>query len=373
MVVALKIHHLPIPAQHAVYWAFRSALTVPMLGSPSSVMRHARAIGNRFAQSRLGRKHMDRSRRHLEVAYPDSSAEWRERIAIGCYEHLAMLAGEVLLSPRLLTHDGWSRHIRFEDAGRALQTMLDPAPLILITGHNGNWEVLGSTMGILDIPLHALYRPLDLKPLDRWVRESRESRGLGLIDKFGAVQRLPGLLAEGHRIGFVADQNGGDRGLFVPFFGRMASTYKSVGLLAMQARANIIVGQARRVHPEDLPGAERQSFYDDCDGFRFVIDIEDVIRPSEYFSQPDPLFYLSARYRLGIENMVRNRPEDYFWMHRSWRSRPKHERADKPFPDSMRRKLLELPWMDEAAVERLVDRSDQDRATLKELGVSKLP
>ncbi len=344
-----------------------------MLGSPTTVLRHARTIGNRVARSRIGRKHMGRAMRHLEVAYPDATQEWRERTAIGCYEHLTSLAGEVLLSPRLLTRDGWSRHIRFVNAEKALQTLLDTRPLILITGHCGNWEVLGFTLGILGIPIQALYRPLDLKPLDRWVRETRENRGLGLVDKFGAVQRLPGLVEDGQRIAFVADQNGGDRGMFVPFFNRLASAYKSVGLLAMQTRANVIVGQAKRVHPEDMAGAERQRFYDDCDGFRFVVDIEDIIPPSDYFSQPDPLFYLTARYRRGIERMVRKRPEDYFWMHRSWRSRPRHERDDKPFPETLRAKLLELPWMDEAQVEGLIEQSDRDRATLKELGVSKLP
>lgn len=369
----MKVHDLPVPAQHAAYWAFRAALTIPMLGSVPTVMRSARSIGSALSRSRLGAKHMARARSHLEVAFGDWDESRREEVARGSIEHLTALSAEILLSPRLLTNDAWTRHIRFGDIKQVLHKLLDPRPLILITGHCGNWEVLGYTVGLLGFPIHALYRPLDLKPLDRWVRETRQRRGLSLVDKFGAVERLPGLVAQGERIAFVADQNGGDRGLFVPYFGRLASAYKSVGLLALHTRASVVVGQARRIHPWSVPAPERSAFYSHADAFAFSIEIEDVIEPEDYFERPDPLFYLTARYRLGIERMIRRQPEDYLWMHRSWRSRPRHERDDKPFPESLRRKLLELPWMDEASVEALVDRSDRDRAILRELGTHRLP
>ena len=60
-------------------------------------------------------------------------------------------------------------------------------------------------------------------------------------------------------------------------------------------------------------------------------------------------------------------------MHRIWKSRPRHERLDKPFPDTLRRKLAELHWMDDDAIARLIEQSDQDRAFLTERGLDRMP
>jgi KDO2-lipid IV(A) lauroyltransferase len=101
--------------------------------------------------------------------------------------------------------------------------------------------------------------------------------------------------------------------------------------------------------------------------------VDDVFGPEDYLSQPDPLYYLTARYRRSIENLVRVAPSQYLWMHRIWKSRPRHERLDRPFPDSLRRKLGELPWMDDAGVEAIADQSDRDRAFLTERGLDRMP
>src|SRR5438093_153975 len=78
-------------------------------------------------------------------------------------------------------------------------------------------------------------------------------RGMTLVDKFGALRQLPRLVQGGAPVAFVADQNAGDRALFVPFFNRLASTYKSIGLLALQFDATIVCGFARRL-PGNRPG-----------------------------------------------------------------------------------------------------------------------
>ena len=67
----------------------------------------------------------------------------------------------------------------------------------------------------------------------------------------------------------------------------------------------------------------------------------------------DPLFYITARYVRAIEEMARRYPESYLWMHRRWKSRPRHERNGKPMPASLEAKLRELPWVDEAMMEEL--------------------
>jgi KDO2-lipid IV(A) lauroyltransferase len=151
------------------------------------------------------------------------------------------------------------------------------------------------------------------------------------------------VLREGGALGIIADQNAGDRGMFVPFFGKLASTYKSVGLLAMRQKVPIICGYAHRVGY-------------DC---QYEMGVEDIIEPDQWQNQPDPLFYITARYMRAIEMMVRKAPKQYLWMHRRWKSRPPHEHQGKPMGDSLRRNLESLPWMTPELMKRLEEPVDE--------------
>ena len=189
----------------------------------------------------------------------------------------------------------------------------------------------------MEVRMEAIARPLDNVLVNDWLLGIREKRGLKVITKWDATQRMLDVLSAGGALGFIADQNAGDKGMFVPFFGRLASTYKSIGLLAISQNVPIICGFAHRLGNQ----------------YRYELGTVDVIRPEDWTSQPDPLYYVTARYMRAIETMVRLRPEQYLWMHRRWKSRPKHERDNKPMPGSMRRSLEQLPWMTPDLLEQL--------------------
>jgi len=339
----------------------------------------AGALGRAFATSPVNRTRLHRAQAHLRVAMPELDERANRRVAVESFGHLFQLAVEVAYTPRLMTEHGWHRRLHLGQIDGALRELLRAGPCLLISGHCGNWELLGFALALMGFPMHALYRPLDLTPLDDWVRRTRGRRGLVLVDKFGAVQDLPPLLGRRAPIGFVADQNGGDRGLFVPFFNRLASTYKSIGLLAMQYEATVICGCARRIRP-DLPrpgdpvpsrgGPGRGGVHD---RFAYVMEVHDAIGPDDWADQPDPLFYISARYRRAIEGMVRRAPEQYFWMHRTWRSRPRHERLGRPMPGPLREKIASLPWMTPEQLGRIERQSRADAQTLARIGQSRLP
>ena len=152
------------------------------------------------------------------------------------------------------------------------------------------------------------------------------------------------LVEQGERIGFIADQNAGDKGLFVPFLGRLASSYKSIGLLVMRHEVPVVAGFAKRI-----PGQ-----------FKYEMMITDIIRPDDWVDQPDPLFYISARFNRAVEQFVRLAPEQYLWVHRRWKSRPKWEREGKPMPARMIAKLESLPWMTPALLRRIELNSSVD-------------
>ena len=85
---------------------------------------------------------------------------------------------------------------------------------------------------------------------------------------------------------------------------------------------------------------------------------EIIITPEDWEGQPDPLFYVTARYNRAIETMIRAAPEQYLWLHRRWKSRPRHEREGRPMPDRLRAKLRALPWMTPSELDRIVALSD---------------
>ncbi len=210
-----------------------------------------------------------------------------------------------------------------------MEHLTSDRPCLFVTGHVGNWEILGYVLALVGFEMTALARPLDNRFLNDWLLGVRQRTGLKVITKWGATDEIQKVIESGGKVGFIADQNAGDDGLFVPFFSRLASTYKSIPLLALRYEIPIVCGYARRVD-----GA-----------FRYELRVTDVIEPTDWAAQDDPMLYVGARFNRAIEWMIRESPEQYLWVHRRWNSRPKHEREGAPMPPRLERKLAALPWM----------------------------
>lgn len=363
--------------------ALRSAMTPIHLMGFEGAMRAATKVSHAICA--LDKKHLDRARKNVRFAFPEWSEQQVESCSRGCFEHLCQLGVEFMYVPRLVTRDGCHTHLRMGSISPAVRALCSDKPVILISGHIGNWELIGYAISMMGFGMHAVYRPLDLKPLDRWMRQARESKGLTLVSKFGAARDIPAALKPGSPVGLVADQSGGDRGVFVPFFGRLTSTYKMVALLAIQKEATIVCGVARRL-PLSRDGASLHdrtpapgvwedslasqsvlaeiaapaSAREHTPSLRYSVEVTDIFGPQDWANQPDPVYYISARYRRAMETMIRSAPDQYFWMHRVWRSRPAHERMNKPFPAALREKLRSLPWMTESQVQAIVSQSEID-------------
>ncbi|MEM6749171.1 MAG: lysophospholipid acyltransferase family protein [Planctomycetota bacterium] len=291
----------------------------------------------------IDRKHARRAADNIALTFPDWPRSEADRVAGASFEHFAQLAVEVLHTPRLIRHPDWAERVQQVNLGAAIELLNGPQPVILVTGHLGNWELLGSLLAEIGYDLDAIARPLDNPRINDWLMGVRQRGGMRIITKWDASERMVEVMERGGALGFIADQNAGDKGMFVPFLGRMASTYKSIGLLALKFDAAVVCGYAHRVAS---PAGERERF-------RYELGVADVIHPEQWKREPDPLYYVTARYSWALEKMVRMRPEQYLWMHRRWKSRPKYERQGKPMPASVRRSLGRLPWLTEDDVEAL--------------------
>jgi KDO2-lipid IV(A) lauroyltransferase len=199
-----------------------------------------------------------------------------------------------------------------------LDRLLDGGPMIMVTGHFGNWEMAGYIFGMFGFPPSSVYRPLDNVFLDRYVRSFRERTGQHLIPKKGGFDEMLEILQSGKVLSFIADQDAGEKGLFVDFFGRPASTHKAIALLAIEHHAPVLVGCARRIGP----------------GFRYEVACEEIIEPSELPGTPDDVRILTQRYTSALERIIRRNPEQYLWLHRRWKHQPKPKTKRKPSAES---------------------------------------
>jgi KDO2-lipid IV(A) lauroyltransferase len=297
----------------------------------------AASIGTLF--HRFSHRHRRRARLNIARSFPDWPDERVAETARRSIEHMFQLfMVDAMVTPRRITRTSWPRYLRLGKLQGVLERLVRGEPTIFITGHCGNWELLGYALAVIGYPLYALARPLDNPQLNRWILGIREARGMRIITKWGATPILQEVLRSGGRVAFIADQNAGNQGLFVPFFGRLASSYKSIGLLAMRYQVPIVCGFAPR-----LSGR-----------FEYELTTTDFIRPEEWADQPDPLFYITARYNRAMEMMIRRAPEQYLWVHRRWKSRPRHERLGRPMPGRLIAKLESLPWLTPQDIDRLV-------------------
>ncbi len=294
------------PVAWAVYAVVRTALAVLQVFPIEWNMRAAKALARGWVL--LTRRHRDRALLHLRESYGDTlPAERLEQIADASLAHWTTFVMEVACAPRLLTPTNWPKYIEPVGFGEVLDILVGGQGVILVTGHYGHFEMGGYLLACLGFDVVAVMRPLDNVYLNRFVVESRAAHGLELLDKKGAMQHARSVLESGRPLAFIADQDAGRKGVFVDFFGRPASTYKSIGLLAMATGAPIVVGYARRVGDE----------------FRYEVGIERIIRPAEWEAADEPLRFITQAYTSAIEASVRAAPEQYLWMHRRWKTKPR--------------------------------------------------
>ena len=303
-----------VAADYAVYLAVRVVLCVlQMLTLPA-----ARRLADLLAWLAY---HVDRRHRlvaddNLRLAFPDArDAGERDRRVRAMYRHFCSMLVEITHLPRLLRPTTWRRYVAVEDGRALIEALLCGRPLLLVTGHFGNWELGGYVLGLLGFPTFAIARKLDNPYLNEFLLHGfRQRSGQRILYKDGDFERIQAVLSGGGAVATLGDQDAGRRGLFVDFFGRPASTHKAVALLALEFGATMVVIGVPRVG----------------EPLRYQVTAEDVIRPGEYAGRwPDAVQAITERFTAALERMVRRHPEQYFWLHRRWKHEPPAKKAKR--------------------------------------------
>jgi KDO2-lipid IV(A) lauroyltransferase len=174
---------------------------------------------------------------------------------------------------------------------------------ILLTGHYGNFELLGAWLGRRH-PVDFVVKPLNNPHTERWILRQRERSGVGTLRSDLHVRRVYEALRANRWVAMLADQDARRAGIFVPFMGRPASTATGPARIALATGAPIVMGFAVR-------GA---------DG-RHVLEID-----PPYFAEgrgDAAVERVTAWHTARLEAWVRRHPYNWFWLHRRWKTIPR--------------------------------------------------
>jgi len=245
---------------------------------------------------------------HLVLAFRDRPRGWRDRVARASYVHLAR---EWMATFRL-TRLGREKIIaRTNMVGfDAFRTAVEQGKgVVLMTGHLGNWEFCAAGFTARGIPLDAVAKSMANAQFGAALIEARERIGMGVIDVDEAPRGVLLSLRAGRVVAMLADQNAHSGGIFVPFFGKLASTARGPAVFALRAGAPIFLGIPLRD-----PGWKQE----------YTVELRRIdFQPSGRLDAD--VQALTAVHTAALEQAIGEAPEQYFWQHKRWKKRPEGE------------------------------------------------
>jgi KDO2-lipid IV(A) lauroyltransferase len=295
----------------AVYLAVRVVVCIVQMLTPAAALWLADALA--WLMYKVDRRHRLVADENLRFALPHIEDDReRDRLVRACYRHFCGLLVTIIHLPRKFHVHQWKDYLGLVGGKQLVAALLSGRPVLLVTGHFGNWEMGGFALGLFGFQTFAIARRLDNPYLERFLHDFRRHTGQTILDKNEDYDRMMQVLRTGGALATLGDQDAGQRGLFVEFFNRPASTHKAVALMALEHNAAMVVlGVPRIAWP-----------------MRHAIVIEDVILPEEYADAPDAVRQMTQRFTRALEALARRHPEQYFWLHRRWKHQPK-ERVRK--------------------------------------------
>ncbi|MEM7180057.1 MAG: lauroyl acyltransferase [Spirochaetota bacterium] len=254
----------------------------------------------------LAKKHRRIALENLSHAFPEMDEKEKQNLLKKHFKHLGVLLAGTLYAPRI--NQAWmDRYLVYEPEMLALEqkTIEEKIGVVLVSGHLGTWELLVQFMG-LRFKGGGIYKEIRNPYVDRWVQRLRSNNGIVLVEMKESSKVIK-MLKEGYWVGFGSDQNAGKAGVFVDFCNRPASTFQGPAMMAYVTGAKMLLYSA-------LSGEKG----------KVIVRVREIgcIDKKQYPDKKAAIKEFTKKWTKALEEEVKLYPEQYFWVHRRWRTKP---------------------------------------------------
>jgi KDO2-lipid IV(A) lauroyltransferase len=241
---------------------------------------------------------------NLAFALPELPPDRREHVIDGVFRSIARLLLAMSRFPDI-DKKNVDRWIRYEGLEHYLGAKAKGRGVLVATAHLGNWELSAFTHAIMTEPMSVMVRPLDNPYVDHLVETRRQLSGNQLIVKRDSALTVVRALKNNEAVGMLIDQNTtAAEGVFVEFFGKQACASVAFAKLAARIGSAVIPGFA---------------FWHESER-RYVLRFYPELEISGD-AQAD-----TQRIHTFFEEVIRQYPDQWMWIHRRWKTRPEGER-----------------------------------------------
>ncbi len=194
---------------------------------------------------------------------------------------------------RIIVGDGDSLFKKIQEEGKGA---------VLVTGHFGNWELLGMWPPSLGYPVDFLVGTQHNLKVDRMLVAFRREMGVGIIPLKNSLRGILKALKAKHFVCLVADQHDPAGGLIIDFFGRPATVPRGPAFFAVKTGCPV------------LPCMMRRERYD-----RHVVMPGEPIYPPDSGDEEADIRTVTEAYTRFFESCIRQYPDQWMWTHRRWK------------------------------------------------------
>ncbi len=178
--------------------------------------------------------------------------------------------------------------------------------LMILSGHFGNWEYMGAALANVGPQLYCVFKEQKNLAIDGVIKQIRINVGIHPFKvKSGAAKGILKALQEKGLVVILIDQHAGKKGEFIDFLGRPASTSSGPALIAIKHRVPVVMAFGVR----------------EQDGY-IRVHLEKFPDITQFKVSDDGVREFLTEYNKILEKYIRKYPEQWFWMHRRWRTKP---------------------------------------------------
>lgn len=239
---------------------------------------------------------------NLKHAFPDFPNQKIRDIAYNSYKSFCLTLSEILYMP-WLTENQLVKIMVCENRDLIVKRFDEGNGVILLSAHLGNWEYLATSVAAqINKKFSVVVKPQRNPFVDRWMNKYRTKWTNEIVPLGVSIRNIFSVLLNRGIVAMVADQRGPKESIKLKFFERMTSVYTGPAVLSLKTNSPIIYGIS--IRQKDL---------------NYKVEVIEIDRNNLPDNQDEKIKVLTERMLKVLEEIIKQNPEQWLWMHKRWK------------------------------------------------------